>query len=98
MSALKVDRELVLHVAHLALLRLSDAETDRLASELARIVQYVEQLDELDTKDVPPTAHVALDRTPLRTDDLRSGLSREDALAQAPRTDQGGFAVPTFVE
>jgi aspartyl-tRNA(Asn)/glutamyl-tRNA(Gln) amidotransferase subunit C len=98
MSALKVDRELVLHVAHLASLRLGDAETDRLASELARIVEYVEQLGEIDTKDVPPTAHVALDRTPLRTDDLRPGLSHEDALSQAPRVDQGGFAVPTFVE
>jgi aspartyl-tRNA(Asn)/glutamyl-tRNA(Gln) amidotransferase subunit C len=98
MSGLKVDRDLVLHVAKLASLRLSDADTTRLASELARIVQYVEQLEELDTKDVPPTAHVALDRTPLRADDVRPGLSREDALAQAPRADQGGFAVPTFLE
>jgi aspartyl-tRNA(Asn)/glutamyl-tRNA(Gln) amidotransferase subunit C len=98
MSAPKVDRELVLHVAKLASLRLSESETDRLSSELARIVHYVEQLDELDTKEVPPTAHVALDRAPLRADDPRPGLSHEDALAQAPRADHGGFAVPTFVE
>ncbi|MGA2450809.1 MAG: Asp-tRNA(Asn)/Glu-tRNA(Gln) amidotransferase subunit GatC [Polyangiaceae bacterium] len=98
MSAPKVDRALVLHVAKLASLRLSDADTDRLALELARIVEYVEQLDELDTRDVPPTAHVALERLPLREDELQPGLSHEDALAQAPRADQGGFAVPTFVE
>jgi len=98
MSALKVDRALVLHVAKLASLSLSDADTDRLASELARIVEYVEQLDELDTSDVPPTAHVALDHTPLREDEPRPGLSHDDALAQAPRTDLGGFAVPNFLE
>jgi aspartyl-tRNA(Asn)/glutamyl-tRNA(Gln) amidotransferase subunit C len=98
MPSPKVDRALVLHVAKLASLSLSDSEADRFAAELARIVGYVELLDELDTRDVPPTAHVALDRTPFRSDEPRPGLSHEDALAQAPRVEQGGFAVPTFVE
>ncbi len=88
----------MLHVAKLASLSLSDAEADRLTGELASIVGYVAQLDELDTRDVPPMTHVEVDRAPWRNDDLRPSLSHEDALAQAPRVEQGGFAVPTFVE
>ena len=53
MSAPTVDRALVLHVAKLASLSLSDAEADRLTHELASIVAYVEQLEELDTSDTP---------------------------------------------
>jgi aspartyl-tRNA(Asn)/glutamyl-tRNA(Gln) amidotransferase subunit C len=94
----KLDRALVLHVAKLASLSLSEGEADRFAGELARIVAYVEQLDAVDTADVAPTAHVLLDRMPLRTDALVPCLSHEDALSQAPQVEGGGFAVPTFVE
>jgi aspartyl-tRNA(Asn)/glutamyl-tRNA(Gln) amidotransferase subunit C len=93
-----IDRALVLHVAKLASVSLSEAEVDRFAGELARIVGYVEQLEQVDTSDVPPTAHVQLDRLPLRQDDLRPCLSHADALAAAPQVEADGFAVPTFVE
>ena len=98
MSAPKVDRALVLHVAKLASLSLSDAEADRLTRELASIVAYVEQLEELDTSGTSPMAHVDIERLPWRPDEPRPGLSHEDALAQAPRSEQGGFAVPAFVD
>jgi aspartyl-tRNA(Asn)/glutamyl-tRNA(Gln) amidotransferase subunit C len=98
MAGPAIDRALVLHVAKLASLSLSDSEADRLAGELAKIVGYVAQLDALDTRDVPPTAHVQIDRTPWRQDEPRPGLSHEDALAQAPRVEGDGFAVPAFVE
>jgi aspartyl-tRNA(Asn)/glutamyl-tRNA(Gln) amidotransferase subunit C len=98
MSVPKVDRALVLHVAKLGSLSLTEVEVDRFAAELARIVGYVEQLDELDTRDTEPTAHVQIDRTPWREDEPRPCLSHEEALAQAPRVEDGGFAVPTFVE
>jgi aspartyl-tRNA(Asn)/glutamyl-tRNA(Gln) amidotransferase subunit C len=98
MPTSKIDRAVILHVAKLASLSLSDEELDRFAGELTRILEYFEQLDQLDTRDVPPTAHVQLDRAPWRSDELVPGLSHEDALAQAPRVEQGGFAVPTFVE
>jgi aspartyl-tRNA(Asn)/glutamyl-tRNA(Gln) amidotransferase subunit C len=86
------------HVAKLASLSLSGAEAARFAEELGKIVTYVAQLDELDTLDVPPTAHVQLDRLPLRDDVAKPCLSHSDALAQAPSVEGEGFAVPTFVE
>jgi aspartyl-tRNA(Asn)/glutamyl-tRNA(Gln) amidotransferase subunit C len=98
MPSRTIDRSTVLHVASLSALSLSDAEADRFAAELARIVAYVELLEQLDTRDVPPTAHVRLDHTPWRDDEPAPCLSQAEALAQAPRPEHGGFAVPTFVE
>lgn len=88
----------VQHVARLASLSLTEEEARRFEAELASIVRYVAQLDELDTRDVPPTAHVQLERMPLRPDELRPCLTHEEALAQAPAVEGEGFAVPTFVE
>jgi aspartyl-tRNA(Asn)/glutamyl-tRNA(Gln) amidotransferase subunit C len=96
--AATIDRKTVDHVARLASLSLTDAEADRLTADLARIVAYVEELARVDTTDVPPTAHVQLDRLPLRPDAPSLGLSHDEALAQAPRAERGGFAVPTFVD
>ena len=93
-----IDLAQVHHIAKLAALSLSDAEATKLVEELGAIVAYVAQLDSLDTTDVPATANVQLDRAAWRGDELAPGLSHEDALAQAPRVAQGGFAVPLFVE
>jgi aspartyl-tRNA(Asn)/glutamyl-tRNA(Gln) amidotransferase subunit C len=98
MPGQKIDRSVVLHVAKLAALSLSDSEVDRFSAELGRIVGYVEQLDGLDTRDVPPTAHVQLDRLPVRPDEPMPCLSRDEVLAQAPAVERDGFAVPAFVE
>jgi aspartyl-tRNA(Asn)/glutamyl-tRNA(Gln) amidotransferase subunit C len=94
----RIDRTLIHHVAQLSSLSLSDAEADTLTHELAAIVRYVDELETLDTADVPPTASVLLQRTALRADDVQPGLSHDDALSQAPRVAQGGFAVPPFVD
>jgi len=95
-----IDRALIDHVALLASLSLTAAERDKLTAEVAGILKYVGELDSLDTANVPPTAQVVAHAggSPLRADDVRPGLSHEDAMAQAPRASQGGFAVPAFVD
>lgn len=98
MASPKVDRALVQHVARLSSLSISDVEADKLAGELAKIVQYVAQLEELDVSNVPPTAHVQIERMPLRSDVESPSLSHEEALAGAPRVENDGFAVTAFVE
>jgi aspartyl-tRNA(Asn)/glutamyl-tRNA(Gln) amidotransferase subunit C len=85
-------------VAKLARLELSADEVLRMTSELSAIVGYVQKLGELDTAGVPPTAHVRLARVVLRGDQPRSGLSHDEALAEAPRVAHDGFAVPAFVD
>ena len=100
-----MDRALVLHVAKLASLSLSDAEADRLAGELGTIVSYIAQLDELDTRGVEASGHVRanvlqahLGDAAWRKDEPRACLSRDEALAQAPSVEGEGFGVPAFVE
>ena len=94
-----IDRALIEHVAQLSSLSLTEAEADKLTQEVAAILRYVGELDSLDTSNVPPTAQVGVRREPaLRPDELRPGLSHDEALAEAPRASQGGFAVPAFVE
>jgi aspartyl-tRNA(Asn)/glutamyl-tRNA(Gln) amidotransferase subunit C len=90
--------ERIRHVAQLAELELTAEEEVRLAGEIGKIVAFVAELDALDTANVPPTATVIANASPLRPDEPREGLSHEDALAGAPRAAHGGFEVPTFVE
>ncbi|WP_394848975.1 Asp-tRNA(Asn)/Glu-tRNA(Gln) amidotransferase subunit GatC [Pendulispora brunnea] len=94
----RIDRAQVEHIAQLASLVLADDETERLTRELAEMVRYVEELNELDTSNVEPTAYVQLERSELRGDAVEASLQRDETLAQAPQSAHGGFAVPTFVE
>jgi len=93
-----IDRARVEQIAKLAALSLEEDEVEALARDLAAIVSYVEELEALDTTDVPPTANVRLGASQWREDAVQPGLSHEDALAQAPRAEHDGFAVPAFVE
>jgi aspartyl-tRNA(Asn)/glutamyl-tRNA(Gln) amidotransferase subunit C len=89
----KISRDQVEHIADLARLELSDAETQQLQTDLSRILEYVEQLSELDTDDVPPTAHVVVQEDVLRDDVVRPSLPTEDVLANAPNAEDGFFRV-----
>ena len=88
----------VIHIANLADLALTPAEVTRLAGDLGAILAHVEQLNEVDTSDVPATAHLAVLAMPLRPDVVVEGLSQEEATAGASRVLDGGFAVPRFVD
>ena len=86
------------HVAQLARLALSDEEKQRLTEQLNAILTYMEQLNEVPTAGVEPTAHV-LDLVNVFRDDLvRQTLSADAALANAPETVQDFFVVPRIVE
>jgi aspartyl-tRNA(Asn)/glutamyl-tRNA(Gln) amidotransferase subunit C len=87
-----------LTLARLAHLDFAPDEIERLTRDLERILGYVRQLEELDLRDVEPTAHVQLERLPLRADDPAPSLPRELALREAPRVAGDGFAVPAFVD
>lgn len=93
-----IDRRDVEHIAALARLKLDQDETERLLTDLGRILKYVEQLSELDTETVEPTTQISAEHAPLRDDQTKPSLSRDVALAEAPRSAAGGFAVPAFVE
>jgi aspartyl-tRNA(Asn)/glutamyl-tRNA(Gln) amidotransferase subunit C len=93
-----ITRDNVLHVAKLARLELTELEVDRMQRDLNGILDYVNQLSELDTTDVPATAQVAVVSAPFRSDVPHQCLPHEVALSQAPRSSSDGFAVPAFVD
>lgn len=90
-----IEREEVRHVARLARLALSDAEVDRMAVELAGVLEHIATIAQLDLEDVPPTSHVVAVENALRPDVPRPSLPRERALESAPQVVDDGFAVPS---
>ena len=86
------------HVAQLARLALSDEEKQRLTEQLNAILTYMEQLNEVPTAGVEPTAHVLDLVNVFRDDRVRQTLSADAALANAPETAQHFFVVPRMVE
>jgi len=91
-----VDKEWVRRIAHLARLKLTEEEEEKLSAQLAQILDFVKQLDELDTEGVEP--FTSPEPTPMREDEPSQSLDREKALMNAPGREGGFFVVPRIVE
>jgi aspartyl-tRNA(Asn)/glutamyl-tRNA(Gln) amidotransferase subunit C len=89
-----IDREQLLHVAHLARLELRDDEVERLEGQLNDILEAVSKVSELDLEDVPPTSHPHDVVNVCAEDEPRPCLSAEEALANAPEREGNFFKVP----
>ncbi len=107
---MKVTEKDVMYVADLANLDLIEAERARMVRDLNSILEYMERLNQLDTRDVPPMAQVS-DRYGdpakqgtarfeyvMRPDQLRPCLPREAAMQNAPESDGNFFRVPKVIE
>jgi aspartyl-tRNA(Asn)/glutamyl-tRNA(Gln) amidotransferase subunit C len=93
-----IDLSTVLRIATLARIRVPDEELDHLAGELQGIVQWVEQLNEVDVSEVEPMTSVRPMALKRRRDEVTDGDIREKILANAPETAAGFFVVPKVVE
>jgi aspartyl-tRNA(Asn)/glutamyl-tRNA(Gln) amidotransferase subunit C len=99
----KVTVEDVERVAELAHLELAPEETPAMLRDLNAILDYVAELNELDTAGVAPLAQVselgrAAEASALRGDETLPSLDRAAVMAQAPETDQVFFKVPKVIE
>ena len=90
-------RDEVEKVALLSRLRLDDHELQRMTAQLGQIVEYVRQLDDLDTSGVEPMAHAADLSNVFAEDEARPSLDREQALANAPKRDEECYRVPAVL-
>jgi aspartyl-tRNA(Asn)/glutamyl-tRNA(Gln) amidotransferase subunit C len=79
--------------AQLARLGLSDAELEAMTGELSKILEYIDQINQLDTAAIPPTAQVGDLVSVMRDDIVAPSLSVEEALANAPDRDGPFFRV-----
>ncbi len=92
-----ISLEQVRKVARLARLELSDAEEQQFTSQLSSILEYVQQLDELDTQDVLPTTRAIEVSNITRPDQIAVFAGREDILDGAPEREADFFKVPKIL-
>jgi aspartyl-tRNA(Asn)/glutamyl-tRNA(Gln) amidotransferase subunit C len=95
---MSLDKPAVAHIATLARIRVSERELEPLAHELNGILDWVEQLGEIETAGVQPMSSVAEMTLPMRADEVTDGNRRDDILGNAPGAAHGFFTVPKVVE
>ena len=95
---MSVDTKQVRHIAKLARIAMSDAEVEAMVPELNNILNWVEQLGEVNTDGVQPLTAVIDTKLRLRDDQVTEGNRRDDILANAPSAQHGFFAVPKVIE
>jgi len=95
---LSITPEEVRHVALLARVGLSDDEVSRFQGQLSNILDYFQRLQEVDTENVPPTAHTLAMDNVMRDDEPRPSFDKEDVLANAPQREEDLFRVRAILE
>lgn len=95
---MKLSREEVLHIARLARLGLTEEDVDKFGEQLSNILENFEILQQVDTKDVPPTAQSITLQNVMRDDEVTPSLPPEDILANAPRREGECFRVRAVLE
>ncbi len=93
-----LDHQTVLDIARLARLRIDDASVDRYAQELSRILDFVEQMNQIDTQGVLPLAHPHEGRLRLRQDVVSETDQRDAFQELAPAKEAGLYLVPRVIE
>lgn len=93
-----IDPETVAHIARLARIKVTEDEKAALAGELSNILQWIEQLDTVDTQGVEPVSSVVDAVLPRRADEVTDGGQAEKVLANAAGAVPGFFVVPKVVE
>jgi len=94
----ELTRDEVYHVAALAYLRFSTEELDALRGQLDGILAHINQLQEVETAAIPPTAQVIAVTSVLRDDIVRPSLPTAVALANTPRTEDNFIEVDAVLE
>ena len=98
---MKLSREEVVHIALLARLGLSEEELEKFSGQLSHILENFEilqQADQVDTSDVPPTAYPIPLQNVSREDEAAPSLPQSEILANAPRQEEGCFQVKAVLE
>jgi aspartyl-tRNA(Asn)/glutamyl-tRNA(Gln) amidotransferase subunit C len=93
-----ITRAEVLRVAQLARLELADSEQEAFGKQLDQILLYVQKLKTFDTEGVEATSTVLEQVNVFRPDEVRPSLSVDEALANAPVTQESYFQVPRIIQ
>ena len=94
---MKITKEEILHVSDLARLEIDEASIDKFAVQIGNILDYVDQLRQVDTSGIKPTSRALALTNAFREDAETRHLEREASLANAPEQEDGSFVVPKVV-
>jgi len=95
---MKLDREIVLHIAKLARVELSEADVETFSTQLSEIITHFDVLNAVDTEGVEPTAHTLPLMNVMADDQSRPSMPQDDVLALAPNTEDGYLRVRAVLE
>lgn len=94
---MSLTRQDVEKVSLLARLRLTDDELDKMTVQLGQILEYFDQLNELETANVEPMAHAVEVSNVFGDDIVQPSLDRDDVLSNAPKRDEECYRVPAVL-
>ncbi|WP_291728080.1 Asp-tRNA(Asn)/Glu-tRNA(Gln) amidotransferase subunit GatC [Bernardetia sp.] len=93
-----VDKKLIEDISHLSRLEFSEEDKTAMADDLNEILDWVEQLDEIDTSDTEPLTHISTEINVMRNDEVKDVLPHDKALKNAPKKDSDYFRTPKVIE
>ena len=94
---MKISRQEVEHVAHLARLNLSEEDLVKMTGQLDEILNYVAKLEELDTTNIEPTTHAFSVKNAYREDVPHESLPQEESLRNCAKRNDEAFIVPRIL-
>ena len=94
---MEVNDELVNNIALLARLEFAEHEKEEIKLDMQKMISFIEKLNELDTTGVEPLLHMSDNVNVLREDEVKDGITRDEALLNAPIHDEQFFKVPKVI-
>ncbi|MBU0993616.1 MAG: Asp-tRNA(Asn)/Glu-tRNA(Gln) amidotransferase subunit GatC [Proteobacteria bacterium] len=94
---MKITKDEIIHVANLARLELNEDVIDKFCNQVGQILDYVDTLNQIDTKNVSLTSHASSSTNAFREDIEIESIGMEQGLANAPGKEDGCFIVPKVI-
>lgn len=95
---MKIDKETLRKIAHLARLDFEENAEKEMLSSMSEILTWVEKLNEIDTDSIEPLTHMSMEVNNMREDKVLAPLDHEKGLKNAPQKDNDYFRVPKVLE
>lgn len=95
---MKITRELLDKIAHLARLEFSEKDAGKMMQDMTAMVNWVDRLKEVDTTGIEPLTSMSHEINSLRQDEVQNQLAQEEVLKNAPLKNENYFRVPKVLE
>ena len=95
---MSVDRKTVDRIAELSRLEFNEEEKVEITNDMNKMLDFMDQLQEVDTEGVEPLVYMLDEQTPLRKDEVIQDITQEQALKNAPLKDSDFIKVPKVIE